>query len=104
MIWRQIEQALRRPPRGGVDRNSGCAVVTDVAVWSPPARGRGSKHDRDGSWHSARRSPPARGRGSKLHEGKIDKDGNESPPRGGVDRNLQMVPCGFRRKRHVVTR
>ena len=117
----------RRPPRGGVDRNTaaltarvklgvapragawietGSTIRTSRSARSPPARGRGSKHEvvgsfagrsrvapRAGAWIETRRlstghdlgqtSPPARGRGSKHLGDEVGRDAGESPPARG---------------------
>ena len=54
----------RRPLRGGVDRNDGSGGIGETG-WSPPSRGRGSKHAPAHVQLSLQLSPPSRGRGSK---------------------------------------
>ena len=111
-----MDSGLRRPPRGGVDRNScrtqtAARVTEEVAplagAWietsaarrredyrpkSPPSRGRGSKPTNIERRERQRLSPPSRGRGSKLTPGDRLPDRVRSrPPRGGVDRNSPGV-------------
>ena len=52
-------------------------------VWSPPARGRGSKLRRCEDLHDRAESPPARGRGSKPVQDGIEARPSLSPPARG---------------------
>ncbi len=58
---------------------------------SPPARGRGSKHQEAALLVVGPRSPPARGRGSKHEEGMFLAHLERRPQRGGVDRNTVIL-------------
>jgi len=106
---------LRRPPRGGVDRNHALALRFLWAETSPPARGRGSKPaqcfqspfcgsvaPRAGAWietdtgllrcAGAGVAPRA---GAWIETGSSDQFASPSgrrPPRGGVDRNRSCHP------------
>ena len=57
----------------------------DMALQSPPARGRGLKRVGYRDLRKLRRSPPARGRGLKLTLLELGFQLNGRPPRGGVD-------------------
>ncbi|AMY67368.1 hypothetical protein AKL17_0106 [Frigidibacter mobilis] len=100
----------RRPPPGGVDRNSLCLRRLAPQLASPPTRGRGSKRQQIALKDVIFSSPPTRGRGSK--QGDLFAQGlrtlvaphpgawietrqcapagqgvRRRPPPGGVDRN-----------------
>ena len=108
-------RARRRPPRGGVDRNSPRSGRLASAGASPPARGRGSKRcrhgavtamaavaPRAGAWIEtvgSRRRPSAittvAPRAGAWIETAMPRRARRSqhgrPPRGGVDRNIRRL-------------
>ena len=87
----------RRPPCGGVDRNSPAACGTARMTWRrPPSRGRGSKPQRRPHPRHGGPSPSMRGRGSKQHVRNRDGDASGRPPCGGVDRNRAGMPSHVR--------
>ena len=78
----------RRPPRGGVDRNTCTSVIVIVIGPVAPLAGAWIETHRQGSSSSlGSKSPPSRGRGSKPRRRVQDGCDGRRPPRGGVDRN-----------------
>ena len=118
-----VRRTSCRPLRGGADRNLyPCILLDENATvapcagarietaatrlrrgepWSPPARGRGSKHEPAICLPVADLSPPARGRGSKRVDPDVMLGAPRRPLRGGADRNIEsddLSPTTSRRR------
>ena len=85
--------AAGRPPRGGVDRNASASWAVEDCAASPPARGRGSKHvDCVRSSASTQRRPPRGGVDRNVARLRsTTRYEARRPPRGGVDRNYRIA-------------